>query len=171
MRADTGFTIVALMMAMAIGAITLAIGIPAYNRTIRPTAELNSAARLVFSDIQLARMRSVNENVRIGLQFDSAGYSVFKDGNADYTYTAAGDGAGAIVKQVQFSAGLGYGNLSFDTNQGGGDGVTFAQNSFSFSTRGLPFPEGSVYLRNNKTPSEGRQVDVNAMGGVRIKEY
>ena len=172
-KAKRGFSIVQLVVVMCIVSVTLAIGIPAYNRTMRPTAELNSAARHLFSDIQLARLQAVSENVRIGLDFDSTpdDYIVFRDTNANFQYD---DGAEAIVKRVQFSAGLGYGNVSFDTGQGG-DGVTFAGggvvNSFSFSTRGLPKPDGTVFLRNSKNSPEGRKVVVNTMGGVRVEEY
>jgi Tfp pilus assembly protein FimT len=172
-KAQRGFTLINLVVAISIMLISLAVGIPAYNRTIKPTAELNGAARQLFSDIQLARLQAVSENIRIGFDFDSTpdDYIVFRDMDSNSQYSAGDD----IVKRVQFAAGLGYGNVSFDTSQGGGDGVSFNtgtfENSFSFSSRGLPWPNGTVFLRNQKNPAEGRKVLVNTMGGVNVEEY
>lgn len=169
-KAKSGFSIVQLVVVMCIVSVTLAIGIPAYNRTLRPTAELNSAARHLFSDIQLARLQAVTENVRFGLDFDSTSddYIVFRDTDGDYEYN---DGTQNIVKRVKFSEGFGYSHVIFDTNYGDGDGIDFNSNSFSFSTRGLPSAKGTVFLRNSKNSPEGRKVVVNTMGGVRIEEY
>ena len=171
-KANSGFTLVELMVVIAIIAVSLIIAIPTYHFSIKPTAELNGAARQLFSDIQLARLQAVSKHVRHGLDFDSTAddYIVFQDTNGDYEY----DAGETIVKRVKFSAGLGYSSVSLDAGYGGGDGVTFDTgsgivNSFSFSTRGLPWPGGSVYLINNK--DKGRKIVINIMGGVRIEKY
>lgn len=170
-----GLTIVELMIAMAIMAVAMAIAIPTYNRTIKPTADLKGAARQVYSDVQLARLRAVSRNVPCGLDFDSTtdDYIVFEkqDPNVSFEYEV-GD---TIVKRVQFAGGYGFADVSFDANYGGGDGVTFnsggVANAFSFSTRGLPSPTGDVYLRNQKNPPEGRRILVHRMGGASIEQY
>ncbi len=172
-KARTGFTIVELMIAMAIMAVAMAIAIPTYNRTIKPTADLKGAARQVYSDIQLARLRAVSRNVPCGLDFDSTAddYIVFQDANGSFQYEAGE----TIVKRVQFAAGYGFAGVGFDTGYGGGDGITFnsggVANAFSFSTRGLPSPTGDVYLRNQKNPPEGRRILVHLMGGASIEAY
>ena len=140
-KAENGFSMVHLVVVLCIVSVTLAIGIPAYNTTIKPTAELNGAVRHLYSDIQLARLQAVSENVRIGLDFDSTtdDYVVFKDQDLNYEYN---DGTQNIVKRVKFSEGFGYSHVIFDTNYGGGDGITFnsggIQNSFSFSRQSEP---------------------------------
>ena len=171
-KANCGFTLVELMVVIAIITVSLIIAIPTYHMTIKPTADLNGAARLLFSDIQLARLRAVSENVRHGLDFDSTAddYIVFQDTNGDYEHNAGE----TIVKRVKFYEGFGYSRVSFDADYGGGDGVTFdtgsgVVNAFSFSTRGIPWPAGSAYLKNNK--NQGRKVVVNIMGGVRFEKY
>ena len=172
-KTKRGLTIVELMIAMAIMAVAMAIAIPTYNRTIKPTADLKGAARQVYSDIQLARLRAVSKNIRCGLDFDSTAddYIVFEDADGSFEYEVGE----AIVKRVQFVAGYGFADVSFDANYGGGDGVTLSGggvvNAFSFSTRGLPSPTGDVYLRNQKSPGEGRRVLVHVMGGASIEEY
>jgi hypothetical protein len=151
----------------------MAIAIPTYNGTIRPTADLKGAARQVYSDIQLARLRAVSRNVPCGLDFDSTAddYIVFEDADGSFQY----DVGETIVKRVQFDAGYGFAEVNFDPNWGGGDGVTLSGggvvNAFSFSTRGLPSPTGDVYLRNQKNPPEGRRILVHVMGGASIEEY
>jgi len=173
MKTKSGLTIVELMIAMAIMAVAMAIAIPTYNRTIKPTADLKAAARQVYSDIQLARLRAVSRNVPCGLDFDSTAddYIVFQDANGSFQYEAGE----TIVKRVQFAAGYGFADVSFDANYGSGDGVTFSSggvaNAFCFSTRGLPSPTGDVYLRNQKNPPEGRRILVHRMGGASIEQY
>jgi prepilin-type N-terminal cleavage/methylation domain-containing protein len=176
-KTNSGFTMVELLIVIGVISVTLAIGLPVYHLSIKPTAHLNGAARHLQGDIQLARLRAISTNVRCGLDFDSpAGvdYVVFQDANEDLQYNAGE----TIVKRTQFSDDFGYTSVRFDTNYGGGDGVTFNTgapnfivNSFSISTRGLPWPNGSIYLKNNKDPAEGRRVVVNTMGRVYIEEY
>jgi prepilin-type N-terminal cleavage/methylation domain-containing protein len=173
MRTKSGLTIVELMIAMAIMVIAMAIAIPTYNRTIKPTADLKGAARQVYSDIQLARLRAVSNNIPYGLDFDSTSddYIVFQDADGSFQYEVGEP----IVKRVQFAAGYGFAEVAFDANYGGGDGVTLSGgsvvNAFSFSTRGLPSPTGDVYLRNQKNPGEGRRILIHPMGGASIEEY
>jgi prepilin-type N-terminal cleavage/methylation domain-containing protein len=161
-----GFTLVELMVVIGIIALGLAIGIPTYNLTIKPTARLNGAARQLYSDIQLARLQAVSENGRCGLAF-SAGptYTVFRDNNpANSQYDAGNE---QVIKSVNLANE--YPNVQFDTSQGGGDGISFADNSFSMTPRGLATIQGTVYLINEK--GEGRSIVVNNMGSVRLEKY
>jgi prepilin-type N-terminal cleavage/methylation domain-containing protein len=167
-EAQNGFTLVEMMIVVSIIAIGLIIGIPTYNLTIKPTAHLNGAARQLYSDVQLARFQAVSENVRYGIAL-SAGpaYIVFKDNNpANSQYDA---GAEQVMKTVNLVNE--YPDVQFDTSQGGGDGISFANNSFSMTSRGLSTIGGEdmVYLINGK--NEGRRIVVNSMGGVRIEKY
>lgn len=173
MTTKRGLTIVELMIIFAIMGVAMTIAIPTYNRTIRPTADLKGAARQVYSDIQLARLRAVSRNMACGLDFDSTGddYIVFEDANGSGEY----DGGDTIVKGVALASQYGFADVSFDTSFGGGDGVTLSGggvvNAFSFSTRGLPSLNGDVYLRNQKNPPEGRRILLHVMGGASIEVY
>lgn len=167
-RSRTGLTVVELMIVIGIIVLAAAIGIPAYNMTIRPTADLKGAARRLYSDVQLARLRAVSRNVAHGLDFYAPEcYRVFVDNNLNAQYDA-GD---QEVKVVNLASD--YPNVRFDTSQGGGDGVSFANDSFAMTSRGLPVGvaagQDSVFLKNGK--GEGRQIVVNTMGGVRIQPY
>jgi len=164
---------VELIVVVVILAFVAAIGIPTYHLTIKPTAHLKGAARQLYSDIQLARLRAVSRNVRCGMVF-SAGpsYILFVDDNpqnSQYEYTDDGDDTNdeEVIKTVNL--GNYYQGVHFDTAHGGGDGIDFANSSFSFSPRGMPDPDGDIYLKNEK--GEGRRIIVNLMGGVRLEKY
>jgi Tfp pilus assembly protein FimT len=167
-RANSGFTLAELMLVIGITTVTLAIAIPAYHLNIKPTAHLNGAARQLHGDIQLARLRAVSESTQCGVAF-SAGpsYTVFRDNNpANAQYDA---GTEDVIKTVNLVNE--YKNVQFDTSEGGGDGISFANNSFSVTPRGLKDlgGEDTVSLVNEK--GEGRRIVVNSMGGVRLEKY
>ena len=164
-KGKSGFSFVELMVVVSIVGLGLAIGIPTYNSTIKPTAHLNAAARLVYSDTQLARLRAVSENVRCGLAFlsDPDRYIVFIDNNADSQW----DGGDQNIKTVNLAND--YPSVEYDTAHGGGDGISFANNAFTMAPRALATTGGSVFLTNTK--GEGRQMAVTITGSVRIVEY
>ena len=164
-----------LMVVIGIIGIGLAIGIPVYNTTIKPTTRLNGAARQLYSDVQLARFRAISENVRCGVIFYGGPdrYLVFRDdtpSNSQYD-------AGEEVKTVNLASD--WPNVRFDTSHAGsdgiGDGIAFPNNFFLLTTRGratgpvTATTEDRVYLMNEK--SEGREIVVNIMGGMRIEKY
>jgi prepilin-type N-terminal cleavage/methylation domain-containing protein len=169
---NRGFTLIELLIVMAILTLAVGIGVPMYHLTIKPTANLNGAARQLHSDIQLARLRAVSRNVRCGVVF-SAGpsYTLFVDENDDslYDYTDDGDDTNDEEVIKTFNLGSAYSGVQFDTAEGGGDGINFATNSFAMTPRGIPTASGEVYLKNDR--GEGRKIIVNSMGGVRLEKY
>jgi prepilin-type N-terminal cleavage/methylation domain-containing protein len=172
-RAKSGFTLVELVVVTTILAVILIVGIPTYHLTIKPTAHLNGAARQLHSDIQLARLRAVSGNIRCGVAFTGGlSYILFRDdnpANSQFEYTDDGDDTNdeEVIKTVNLAdAFLG---VQLDTSEGGGDGISFVNNSFAMTPRGVPTIGGTVYLKNEK--GEGRKIVVNNMGGVRLKKY
>ncbi len=163
-KANSGFTLVELMVVIAIIAVSLIIAIPTYHLSIKPTVSLNGAARQLYSDVQLARLRAVSNNTRCGLVF-SAGpsYIIFRDSYKNSQYDAGEE----VIKTVDLAKE--YPGVQFDTSEGGGDGISFVNNSSSMTPKGLATKQGTVYLINEK--GKGRKIVVNHMGGVRIEKY
>ena len=168
-KANSGFTLVELMVVIAIISVSLIIAIPTYHLTIKPTVSLNGAARQLYSDVQLTRLRAVSDNTRCGLVFFAAPprYTIFRDSNNNSQYDAGEE----VIKTVDLSKE--YPKIQYDTSQGGGDGISFVNNSFSMTSKGVAAiqgaTDGKVYLINNK--GKGRRIDVNIMGGVRLEKY
>ncbi|MBW2265467.1 MAG: GspH/FimT family pseudopilin [Deltaproteobacteria bacterium] len=159
-KPEGGFTITELIVVLGIIGIGLVIAIPAYNVTIKPTADLNGAARQIFSDIQLTKLRAVSENVNYGLDFAAGpSYIVFIDNNGD----SQRNGGDQDIKTVNLKAD--YTTVELDTAK---DGISFTNDAFAMTSRGLPTGAGSVFLTNSK--GEEREISVNIMGGAGIKK-
>lgn len=74
-----GFTLVELMVAMAIVGIITSIAIPAYL-SWKPRTEVRSAVMQVQSDLNRAKMRAVEMRRQCRVEFSATGYRIF-DGN------------------------------------------------------------------------------------------
>jgi prepilin-type N-terminal cleavage/methylation domain-containing protein len=147
-RKQTGFTLLELMVTMAVAAALLGIAIPAFSVWL-PNYRLKNAALDVFSNFQQAKMMAVRANDPHSLVFDP--------GNNRYEIQ---DSGGAVVKSVSLDR---YGNPGEVTLGGGdatknattsggalpGDGVSYGSETVTFNARGMG-NAGYVYLQNNK---------------------
>jgi len=136
MRKDSGFTIVELLVGIALIAMITAIAVPNYISWL-PNYRLRSASQDLLSNFQKAKLASVKNNVNVAVCFksDNSGYSAFVDTNANY----ADDGE-EMVADVAWSD---YKSLvvnlafnTFDTNVG-------ARPCMAFQPTGIPI-DGSV---------------------------
>ena len=94
MKREYGFTLVELVMALAVLAIVITIGIPAFNNFVqnqRTTSQVNE----VIGVLQLARNEALARGQRVGLwSVDgdwNSGYQMKLDSNNDGDYDDAGD--------------------------------------------------------------------------------
>ncbi|UCF72744.1 MAG: GspH/FimT family pseudopilin [Deltaproteobacteria bacterium] len=175
MRKD-GFTIIELLVTLIILGILASIAIPGFSRLI-PNYRLRSALRDVCSNFQLAKMTAVRRNRNCTVTFNQAiggttyNYAVYVDSDKDLEYDAGEE----IVIQVLFSER--YEGVTFDTSQGGGDGLTFGDNddglpSIAFSSNGFTknntggFGTGTAFLKNTKNRTGS--VVVSPLGNINI---
>ncbi len=79
-----GFTLIELMIVIAIMAILSAIAIP-NMRPYMAQRRLSGAARQVYGDLMAARQRAITENRSIGVVFssDNHSYTIFADTNSN----------------------------------------------------------------------------------------
>lgn len=189
---QSGFTITELVIAVGIGAVLAGIAIPALS-SWAPKYRLKRAARDVFSNFQLAKMTAIKENKACTITFNqdlvedgnthNYDYVVFVDSDEDAEY----DSGERIETKVDFSkAGPGktnpYLGISFDTSEGGGDGLTFLPNndglpSIAFKPDGLPYKNtlsglglfgvGTVFLMNSE--GDTKKVVLASAGRIRIE--
>jgi type IV fimbrial biogenesis protein FimT len=175
-KRESGFTLQEVLVTIAIIAILSAIAVPGFSRWL-PNYRLKSAARDVISNFQLAKLTAIKKGINGTITFNQVvggtvyDYVVYEDTNNNLEYDA-GD---QVVNKVVFSGH--YAGVSFDTTQGGGDGLTFAGNdnflpSIAFRLNGLTRNNtggsgaGTVFLKN--TQNEKARIDVSAAGNVTI---
>ncbi|RJR22625.1 MAG: prepilin-type N-terminal cleavage/methylation domain-containing protein [Desulfobacteraceae bacterium] len=170
-----GFTIVEMAVAMLIIVIIAATVTPVILRWL-PNYRLRTAARDLFSNMQLAKMNAVKSNSNVAVVFNQPiggttfDYVVFADANNNLEYDA-----GEIVIARTLLAN--YRGVEFDTAQGGGDGLTFTANddglpAIAFRGNGLTrsnaggFGAGTAFFIN----TDGRTISVvvSAAGAIRI---
>jgi len=139
-----------LLIVVAIIAVTAAIAIPNIISWI-PTMRVNSAARDIVSEMQLARMKAVSERNNYVITFDTSTnqYSIYDDGDND------GAEASELVKTVDVDtdySGIQFGyvagkNPSNDDITGSVQfGATSSPIRETFIPNGTANLMGSVYL-------------------------
>jgi prepilin-type N-terminal cleavage/methylation domain-containing protein len=153
----TGFTMVEVAVTLSILGILTAIAVPSYLSWL-PRHRLQTSARKIYDDMNLAKIQAVKDNGNACIQFYPATdtYTVYIDVDGVTGYTAGVDtlikGNVALEKDVNIT----------DTN--------FTSNTCGFNNRGLlpsgilpAIVQGQVRLTNPTT-----LVDVNAAGGISI---
>ena len=169
-----GFTMLELIVVIALAAILALIAVPGFSRWL-PNYHLRSAARDVYSHFQLAKLTAIKKNTTCAVTFGQDipiggtiyDYVVYVDADGDVCYDAGEE----VITMVLLAAR--YKDATFDTSQGGGDGVSFADNtdglpSVGFLSNGLVNPAGGdVFLTNPK----GRQatVIVSSAGNITLQ--
>jgi len=156
-KRELGFTMIELVIAVAIFAIMAAIAIPGFS-TWLPNYRLKSAARDLYSNMQLARMGAVRENTtrRIVFATGAGSYSIWSPGaNGNWDGYAGDDVQVKTVDLSSYQSGVGYGsgNATKDATTAGGalpdDDVSYTNDFAVFNSRGTS-TGGYVYLENNK---------------------
>ena len=85
MRKDSGFTLIELIVIIAIVAVFAGIAVPNFL-SYMPKYRLNGAARQVMGDLMAARMKAVKENNRFKVFFlDNHQYKILDDDNNNNT--------------------------------------------------------------------------------------
>ena len=94
-RNDRGFTVIEILVALAVMGILIKISVPAFSSWL-PTLKLSSAARQVATDLQLARMKAISQN---------SSYTVtFNTGNGTYTYGSESRDLGQLFPGITISS-------------------------------------------------------------------
>jgi prepilin-type N-terminal cleavage/methylation domain-containing protein len=182
LNCNKGVTMIELAVVLAIIGIMSLFMTPGIGEWVQ-NYRIKQAARDMASDFQFAKLKAISISRQqyctvtftIALNGVLYDYIIYSDDNHNLAY----DGGEEIFKSVILESE--HRNVTLDSSQGGGNGITFGSNansqpSVGFDSRGLPrdtqgnFQNGTVFMINSIT-NKGRRVDVTAAGAVSITEY
>ena len=178
---NEGFSLLELLVVIGIILFAAVIILPNIPKW-RAGAKLNGASRELATSLQGAKMEATKRD-----SFCAVTFNIAVDGTLSdvIVYVDDGDlqyepGIGEqILRTVKFSDPI-YQTISLDTDQGGGDGITFADNasgqpSIAFNSRGLPINNtgsiitvgaDSVFIINDF--GETKTITVSPAGNISI---
>lgn len=143
MARDRGFTLVELMIALAVLGVLATVGVP-YLLSALPAQRVNAAARHMLADFRLARALAVERGAECLAVFDAAAarYTLLLDTDG----VPGVSGGDEVVKTVRL--GDEYSGIEFGNSQTANP-VTFAADTALFRPRGTS-NGGSVFLRPSR---------------------
>ena len=142
----SGFTVLELMVAIGIAMVVLGIAIPSFTAWL-PTLRLSSAARQVATDLQVARMKAISQNVKYRLNFVTA---------TSYTFEKDADNNGVFDSPAESGP--------FSLPEGITVGATGGTSEFQ--PRGTASAASTITLRNGN--NETKTVQVAIVGRVTL---
>ena len=147
---QSGFTLIEMMIVIAIMAILTGIAVPNYLAWL-PKSRLNGAARQVMGDLMAARMKAVSQNcdVRVAFVAGDAKYKIWTDSNNNDSI----DSGEEITKDIQ----LDYYDITI-----------IATKNIEFHSRGTANPYGTIALTGSNS-TNSKNVNIRITGRVMIE--
>jgi len=138
MNKKAGFTLLELMVVIAILAVISALGMPSFVGW-RNDAKLRDAVSLLRGDMEMAKLRAVRENDFVAVLFNANGYTIFVDDGAGGGGQGnwASDGTEQVLQNRQMPAGVTIDVADIDM---------FTNDRTRFNGRGRIWNQGVVTL-------------------------
>jgi type IV fimbrial biogenesis protein FimT len=159
MRSKKGFTLMELMVVLAILTVVASIGVPSFVGW-RNNAKLRDGASLLRADLEMAKLRAMKENNFVAIIFNASGYTAFVDDGAGDPLKA-GDWIKEATEQIvcdrQLTAGVRIDLAATDFN---------GSDQTRFNSRGRISNDGVVQIVN--TAGDNKQISVNRFGMITV---
>ena len=180
---EKGFTLIELMVVVAITALIAGFTVAELNST---GYQLKSTARTLRAKMQQARLLAVKEDCNIYVDFDIDGngtvntsYALWRDGDNDATYDAPVE----LLETVMLPDNISFGAVS-SSNGGPGtspsptstvapptDGISYGGDRLSFDSRGTSSNGWAFLHAPNKDSAGTYAVGTNNVGRVQLQRY
>ena len=177
-RANAGFTLVELIITLAIGAIILTQAVPSFLTTIK-NSHLTTETNKLVADINVARSEAIKRGVNVvvcssanpaefaggahdpdcgGANDWDTGWLVFADTNGNGSFSLADDGPGSLIR-------IGEGQAT-----GSSVGFSTGDTVISFSNDGLlnDATARSIFICDDRGISFSREIIVSLTGRPRL---
>lgn len=164
MHRESGFTMMELIIVIALLVVVSAVSIPGFIDYL-PNYRLKAASQDLYSNFQRAKLKAVEQNTNTAVSFSSTGYVIFVDADEDFVQ----DGGETQVLQITWTD---YKSVSVDSNTFDASAAS-SEPCIAFQPNGIPadnsggLANGSVTLEN--TNGRTMTVSVSQAGGVRIQ--
>ena len=151
LKNDTaGFTILELMMAIAVAGVLAAVALPSYTNMVKNNCMTTSASSLVTS-LQLAKSEAVKRRTTITVA------PTKNSGDADYSSNEWGEGwtvsdSSETIRIVELTCGIGSTTVDGDDTS-----VTYDSSGFTNTT-------STFTICDDRTGETGREISVNSLG-------
>ncbi|MFC1863125.1 Tfp pilus assembly protein FimT/FimU [Thermodesulfobacteriota bacterium] len=155
----SGFTLIELVVVIAVIAILAGVGIPAFSKFL-PNYQLKQAALDMFSNMQVTKVEAIKINNTRSITFDTT--------NKSYTKFD-----GIEIKLADYGKGVDYGGGDATKNATTSGGTNFSNGvsygtTLTFNARGTCNP-GWIYLENNKGTAYA--IGSLSSGVIRIRKW
>lgn len=157
MHKDSGFTLFEMMTVIAIIGLLAAIAVP-NMMAWRSGAKLRGVVENLRGDLQLAKLKAVQESGSVAVLFSGNGYEVFTDDDIDNPGVLSTVDGERLLRNRQLPAGVSIDLGSTDFN-----GNDYAR----FNNRGLPDDIGSVVV--DSSGGDQRIIGLNRLGRINIQ--
>jgi len=158
-----GFTLVELLIAVAVIASVLSLAVPGFVNWL-PDYRLRSAVHDLFSNFQKAKMAAVKRNTNTVVCFNGSGYVIFIDPDQNFKKDGSDDAVAIVSWKDYKSVSLDPAAITFDSSSG--------QPCIGFRPDGIPADNGGGFASGTapivNTNNRTAKVVISQAGHIRI---